>query len=104
MSYIGHQYRHGDVLLECIEALPEGAKKEEGAIIAYGEVTGHSHRFAEPEAVELFKGLDDLTYVRVLKPTALIHEEHEVLAFQPGVYRYWQQREYTPQSIRRIAD
>jgi hypothetical protein len=98
-------WRHGDVMLATIEALPEGVKPHSGVVLAYGETTGHSHRFADPSTVELFRGLDDLLYVRVIADEALlIHEEHKTLSIPQGIYRVWQQREYTPQRIVRIID
>jgi hypothetical protein len=98
-------WRHGDVLLAKVEALPAGAKPHAGATLAYGEVTGHSHRFADPESVELFMGLEGLLFVRVIGPSAtLIHEEHQPITIPQGVYRVWQQREYSPHAIRAMLD
>lgn len=44
-------FRHGDVLLVQVPALPAGATKADkqgdgrtGVVLAYGEVTGHAHR------------------------------------------------------------
>ena len=97
-------WRHGDVLIAPVEELPEEAKPRSGVTVAYGEITGHSHRFADPSTVELF-GMDGLLFVKVLADTAtLIHEEHKEITLPRGVYRVWQQREYTPQEVRRIVD
>lgn len=50
-------YRQGDVLIERIDKIPSGLKKqkpENGRIIlAHGEVTGHAHAFS-PEQCEKF--------------------------------------------------
>jgi hypothetical protein len=34
----------------------------------------------------------------------VIHEEHQPITLEPGIYRVWQQREYTPEAIRRVVD
>ena len=98
-------WRHGDVIIAAVEQLPEEVIPENGATLAYGEVTGHSHRFADPSAIELFRGLDGLLYLKVIADVAdLIHEEHHTLTIPRGLYRVWQQREYSPEAIRRIVD
>lgn len=98
------QYRHGDVMLEQVGALPEHVQPQKGTTLAHGEVTGHAHRFAEPASVQLYRALDGLLYVKVLEPADLTHEEHKTLTIPPGIYRVWQQREYTPEQIRRVVD
>ncbi|HEX2908292.1 MAG TPA: hypothetical protein VHO69_15580 [Phototrophicaceae bacterium] len=97
-------YRHGDVMLAQIDALPEKAKKRASLTLAYGEITGHSHRIADPKTAETFE-LDGQIYLKVTAPKALlIHEEHATIELPEGIYRVWQQREYTPESIRRVYD
>jgi hypothetical protein len=97
-------WRHGDVLVAVAENIPEGAKPRPGATLAYGEITGHSHRIAEPNAVELFDHQGTM-FMRVVAPQAtLVHEEHQPIVFPQGTYRVWMQREYTPGSIRRVID
>lgn len=97
-------WRHGDVLIQAVAALPEGGVRRPGAVLAYGEVTGHSHRVETPENAELWwveevpKGS---LYLRVLAPTRIVHEEHRPIPLEPGIYRVWQQREYVPPSQRR---
>lgn len=96
-------YRHGDVLIQHVEGLPDALPRT-GTTLARGEVTGHSHRFQDPGAVQLYQaGLD--TYVRVLADSAdLIHEEHHTISLPRGDYRVWMQREYSPDAVRRVAD
>ncbi len=97
-------YRHGDVLVERVESLPVEAHSRTGATLARGEVTGHSHRFSQPESVQLFQ-VGAETYVQVLAQTAdLIHEEHRTISLKTGVYKVWMQREYSPEAIRRVID
>ena len=73
-------------------------------VLAEGEVTGHTHRIEEPGAAELLECGGTL-YLRVIADRAtVVHQEHRPLALPHGEYRVWQQREYTPQAIRTVAD
>ena len=101
------QYRQGDVFIELVESIPENTtpiKREHGAVIlAHGEVTGHYHgiknrvaKFYQAESGERFLDLS--------KPSDLTHQEHATITLPPGKYRVRQQREYTPEAIRNVAD
>lgn len=88
-------YRHGDVLVAEVKALPEDARPVPGLVLARGEVTGHSHRVETKGLAELYEHGDAL-YLRVVGQMAhLVHEEHATLDLPPGNYRVWRQREYT---------
>jgi hypothetical protein len=100
------QFRQGDVLLEQVSSLPEGLKKLDRKIVAYGEVTGHAHRFdckLDTDAI-LYEDDKGNLWVKVAKITPLQHEEHATLTIEPGVYKYIPQREYSPKEIRRVQD
>ena len=43
-------------------------------------------------------------YLQVVETTALKHEEHATVPLPKGVYRVVQQREYSPEAIRNVAD
>lgn len=97
-------WRHGDVMIAEAGEIPAGAKKRHNLILAYGELTGHAHRIAESGAAELFTLADEL-FLRVTADQAtVIHEEHQAIVLPRGLYKVWQQREYTPKAIRRIVD
>jgi hypothetical protein len=97
-------WRHGDVLIGAVPALPRGAKHHDGAILVHGEFTGHSHRIQDLASAQLYTHGNDL-FLAVSAPTAtIIHQEHAPITIPTGVYRVWQQREYTPGAIRRVAD
>lgn len=97
-------WRHGDVLIGAVEALPAGAKPYEGSVLMHGELTGHSHRLLDPAAGQLFRHGTTL-FLSVTEPTAtIVHDEHAPITLPRGTYRVWQQREYTPGAIRRVAD
>ena len=97
-------YRHGDVLIGSVDAIPPDAKKRSNLILARGEITGHAHRIEDPKTAELFEH-EGLLFLRVIAPVArLIHEEHKPIELAQGTYKVWQQREYTPQRIRTVYD
>jgi hypothetical protein len=97
-------YRHGDVLVSAIAAIPADAVKRPHLVLAEGEMTGHSHRIAEAGSAELYQ-LGTHMYLRVLAPTAtLVHDEHGPIPLPRGHYRVWRQREYSPQEIRIVLD
>ncbi|NOK57954.1 MAG: hypothetical protein GFH27_549287n258 [Chloroflexi bacterium AL-W] len=103
-------YRQGDVLLT--EArLPEGEVREiardsnDKLVLAYGEVTGHHHFIAEPDA-KLVQVINGDRYLRVDAPVFMRHEEHAPIPLQPGIFRVVIQREYVPGPVqyREVAD
>lgn len=96
-------WRHGDVLIAAVETIPEQARLQVHGVLVYGEVTGHSHRLESLENASVWTDRGEL-FVKVTAPTRIIHEEHLPITLPPGSYRVWQQREYTPESIRTILD
>lgn len=103
-------WRHGDVFLQAVEALPDGVRKLPHVTLARGESTGHCHRIRERGVAELFAGPPSSTgggdlYLNVTGEKAtLVHEEHGPIELKPGLYRSWIQREYSPERIRRVVD
>ena len=97
-------WRHGDVFIAKVDSIPEGLESSPRAVLAYGEVTGHSHRIRESGAAVTFQ-TDDAVWLRILTEEAtLVHEEHGPIVLRKGDYRTWIQREYSPDSIRRVID
>ena len=47
-------YRHGDLLITRINAVPHSAISIPGKVIAEGEVTGHTHRLVGQATVRAF--------------------------------------------------
>jgi hypothetical protein len=98
-------YRHGDVLIARVSALPAPVRARGGAVLARGELTGHAHRIAEAGAAELYEDESGTLFLVVVEDTAtLVHEEHAAIQLPRGTYRVWRQREYTPERIVPIAD
>lgn len=104
-------FRQGDVLLVQVSEIPAGAtpcKVDGDVILAYGEHTGHAHRFTEGTVKPLAKGgvwePSAERFIQALDGATLRHEEHGAIAIPTGNYRVVQQREYHPEEIRNVAD
>lgn len=108
-------YRQGDVLISQVAQLPEVAQPvEKGGkiVLAWGEVTGHQHRIendgdvAEAEEFTMKDAAGAVRrFLKVFDLGATVkHEEHAAIALPPGIYEITQQREYTPEAIRNVAD
>lgn len=87
------RYRHGDVALYQIAALPKDKKELQDKTLAYSEVTGHSHRFVNPDGIKRYESNGRL-YLEVMQINDLIHEEHKRLIIEPGLYEQIAEREY----------
>lgn len=94
-------YRQGDVFLRRIESIPTNATpiaRDNGRIVlAYGEVTGHSHAIADKAAELVRSAATNRRFLRVMAASGvkLEHEEHATITLPPGDYEVVQQREYT---------
>jgi hypothetical protein len=103
------QYRQGDVLIERVDQVPEGAVKQKvkGAIVlAHGEATGHHHAL-ECDKADWWKrgeGLGAEQFIALPKPGRVTHQEHSTIELPAGRYRVTRQREYSPEAIRNVAD
>lgn len=104
-------YRQGDVMFIPCKNVPSGTKRNNGTV-AYGEVTGHSHRIADLATAEVLECADDL-YLKVSEEgvslsgepgATVIHDEHRPLNLPPGNYRVRIQTEYSPVVIREVRD
>ncbi|MGQ9371220.1 hypothetical protein [Azospirillum sp. ST 5-10] len=95
------QYRQGDVLLIPCPVLPKSARPAPAAddvILAYGEVTGHSHAMAGERVRYFLEDGSGRGFIQVHggAPVALRHEEHGTVPVEPGLYEVRRQREYRP--------
>lgn len=114
--------RQGDVMLIPTRRAPSANARsitDQGrTILAYGEVTGHSHEvitlpmteIAAPgrddvPAQQLFEEPDGSRLLVIKAPCALRHQEHDPAALEAGVtYRVVRQAEWDAEQIRRVAD
>jgi hypothetical protein len=101
---VGILYRHGDVMIQRIDRLPSNAQQQVGATLAHGEATGHSHRFAQSNLVQLWERNGTLFLEVKATSAALVHEEHHRIDVPQGFYRYWKQREYRPDAFVEVED
>lgn len=104
------ELRQGDVgFVRC--GVPSGARKIETRPLALGEVTGHSHRAAVADAVEMFEIEGERgarTFMRVTAEggVSIVHEEHGPVTLPQG----WEgevviAREYDEEEdFRSVAD
>ena len=104
-----HQRRQGDVLLNPIATLPEGAQSKPVSgrqiVLAEGEVTGHAHRLIGD--VAQWTGSGGKRYVLVREGVTITHEEHDPVPspVAPGLYEVIQQQEWDlSKQWRRVRD
>ena len=101
---IGTLCRHGDVLIKRVANLPTGSQKRSGNILAHGEVTGHSHRIRQAEAMQLWEQNNTMFLEVIGEKATLVHEEHRPLELTKGIYQVWRQREYRPGRYVEVED
>jgi hypothetical protein len=101
------QYRQGDVFITRINSIPETAtvvpRDNNKVILAYGDVTGHCHAI-DATGVSLLRH-EGVSYLEIAEALAeLHHDEHATIQLPAGKYAVRIQREYTPETIRSVAD
>ena len=83
----------GDILLRPIDKIPSEAKKIREEIVAFGEVTGHTHRIKNSSIY----GLDNKEFVRVHTYDPMTHDTHPSSdKIEIGDYETLRQFEYFP--------
>lgn len=98
------QFRHGDVIIQQIERLPENLEPLPHLILAHGELTGHAHRVTPAVGARLLRSPDSLFLEISADGKQAVHEEHASIPLPQGFYRVWRQREYSPEEIRIVRD
>lgn len=104
------QIRQGDVLLIPVEIpAPPGAQATSELVLAYGEVTGHTHRLLAPAILQWEQDRQRYVQVRGSTPGTLVHEDHDPIPAPvviPGqTYRVMPQREWDISGLwRRVQD
>ncbi len=83
--------RQGDILLERITDDRRINRKMEDGIIARGETTGHAHRV---ENGDLGWAQGGAVLVEAREGTAVVHEEHDRVELEPGIWLVHRQTEY----------
>jgi len=83
-------YQQGDVLLFRVDSIPNDVTVREDNAVAYGEVTGHSHKMKGKAKVLVTKKTKKKpaeTYVQVDKASNIEHEEHKPIKIPKGKYK-----------------
>lgn len=111
-SKIGDHYRQGDVLILYVPELPETLvpiKRDGGRVIlAYGEVTGHSHAIEDKRAKLFMSGSE--MYLDIEKQSKVWHEDHnpkqddKPMILPTGKCRIIHQVEFKRKEIVSVAD
>lgn len=102
-----NQMRQGDVFFEKVDKLPAKLKKLNTNVIAYGEVTGHSHAIeVDAGDVTLVEDGEGNMYVCVKKgaKACVKHDEHGPIPLTEGNYKVTIQREFDPVKDRKVQD
>ena len=89
-------WRQGDIYIESVSSIPEGAAEKPDTVLADGELTGHQHRIQDIRSAIVFEGRGQLFVNVVAEDADVIHEEHGTIHLKRGMYRVWRQREYDP--------
>ena len=100
------QLRQGDIFLERVEK-PDLSKliprNRDAAtnkmIVARGEKTGHMHWFEKTQS-QIFES-SSVCYLLLEEDDVMKHQEHPFLNVPAGTYRMIQQREYSPNEVKR---
>ena len=113
MKHFKNQFAQGDVFFIRVPHLPKDVKKikpqNDQVIVAHSE-TGHHHvmdakhttMYRLPEELyECFLVVDE--HGDVLKHLRDF-DTHESVRFEPGIYKAFNQLEYTPEGLRPVAD
>lgn len=105
------QKRQGDLFFQTVASPPQTAvKKKTDAILAYGEVTGHSHKIMTPSMDQMDSVVDESgdIYCRCMTQDVTIgHDEHDAITMPQGEwFCVSRQKEYDPLSEERriVAD
>ena len=68
-----------------------------------GEATGHAHAITDVANATVYT-LADALFVDVAETVVVVHDEHDPVVLDPGVWFVPMQVEYTPAEIRRVLD
>ncbi len=97
--------QQGDVFMERVDSIPEGAVERQTNVLAEGEATGHSHRIFG-EGVKVMEHQGKL-FISAPKGAEVVHEEHKPQTLPPGfvgVVRITQEYDHFQEEARNVAD
>ena len=93
--------RQGDILFTKVDSAPKQQNIVVKNIVAYGEATGHCHKL---EGGILY--LDEKNEMFVISEGGahVLHEEHNRINLEEGVWKVTRQAEYQPSGWREVVD
>lgn len=98
-------YQQGDTFYSK-SIIPKDAVKAElkNGVVQHGKATGHAHRLVDD--FEYFETPQKDRFLRLVKPCALRHEEHDKIIIPPGEYKIGIVREYDhfAEEAREVVD
>lgn len=97
-------WRHGDILLQRIDAIPEDAVKLRHTVLESSRTTGHKHQIAEKRTCRLYSLGNEQVLEVFAEQADLVHPEHKTITLQQGIYRVWRQREFIRGSAQTVLD
>lgn len=90
-------YRHGDISFTPVEKA-EGKEivASNKYIVAYGEVTGHTHTLTtrSKSGIRVFQNEKGERFIDITGKASLKHQEHNELQIEQGIYKVGLEREY----------
>lgn len=97
-------YRHGDVDIKQIDALPDNLKKIDSKTLAYGEQTGHHHTLVGN--AEVYEDNLGNKWFVANEDCAITHEEHKTIEIKKGYYQVKIEREFDPfeEAVKQVVD
>ncbi len=105
----GECIRQGDVLVikteRKLDSEAEIPRDNGGVVLAYGEVTGHSHQFRDNGVVLMsLKGETLDKALKISEPATLRHEEHTHFRLPIGDYTVRIQQQWDGEFSRQVED
>jgi hypothetical protein len=94
------QIQHGDVLIQEVDAIPQGVQPVPGSngkiIVMAGETSGHNHIIDSSQATLWVLVKDGISqkYLKVEQPVTIYHDEHKPLRIPEGLYQIGRVQEY----------
>jgi hypothetical protein len=98
------KFRHGDVIIKKIDNTDLKLESAKEVILAEGEMTGHFHKVlpkTNDVKIEFVNTDEGITFKIDGGNAILVHEEHETIELEPGIYQSYIQQEYDPIEYRR---
>ena len=104
------KYRQGDLLIKKIDKLPDNLTKKDDLLLISGSTASHDHKITDgiiyPKEDGLLQG-----YFEIKKKAKVVHRtkddkdgEHKDIELPKGVYAFYRQRAYLPNSYEIIQD